>query len=315
MPKITVIDGHPDPARAHLVHALAERYAQSAQEAGNEVRRITVADLDFPLLRVPADFWHGKAPETLRRSQADLAWADHLAFFYPLWMIDMPALLQAFLEQTFRPGLAIEYGTGRMRPFKRLFLGKTARIIVTMGMPPPIYRAIFGALTLRAFAQMLRFTGVGPVRVSLFGGLRGDAQGGHEDADARTAQRWIETMPALAAKDTRLHGHRPVPVVTALEVTLLVATAASVLARLAFGGKHEGRREHPRLIVERSSVGAKVPDELQAIASESYDALRETGAPIEWVESIVTDDKIYAIFRADDKTLISEFARPGKTTR
>lgn len=310
MPKITVIDGHPDPAHAHLVHALADRYAQAAQEAGNEVRRITVAELDFPLLRVPADFWHGKAPEALRRSQADLAWADHLAIFYPLWMSDMPAALRAFIEQTFRPGLAIDYGTGRLGLPKRLFAGKTARVVVTMGMPPPIYRTMFGAHTLRAFAQMLRFTGVGPVRVSLFGGLRNGVQGGHEEEDAQTARRWIATMPALAAKDARLHGRRRRRAITALEGALLLAAGASALARLAFGARHEQRREHPRLIVERSSAGATVPDEVQAIASESYDALREAGTPVEWVESIVTNDKIYAIFRADDKTLISEFARP-----
>jgi len=52
--RITIIEGHPDPAGNRFCHALAEAYAQGARAAGLEVRRIDVARLGFPLLRTQA---------------------------------------------------------------------------------------------------------------------------------------------------------------------------------------------------------------------------------------------------------------------
>lgn len=225
MQKITVIDGHPDPTRAHLVHALADHYAQTAQEAGNAVRIITVADLEFPLLRVPADFWGGEVPEAIRDAQADMRWADHLVVLYPLWMSDMPAVLKAFIEQALRPGLVVQYGAGPFGLPKRLFTGKSARIIVTMGMPPIFYRAMFRAHTVKAFAALLRFGGVAPVRVTLLGGLR--------EGDTRTAARWIERVGELAVADGSLHGGRRARAAPVLAGALVAAggAAAAVLLR------------------------------------------------------------------------------------
>lgn len=85
MRNIAVIDGHPDADRSHLTHALADRYAESARAAGHTVRRINVAELDIPVLRVPSDFVNGPAPAQIVQAQHDITWADHLAFFFPLW--------------------------------------------------------------------------------------------------------------------------------------------------------------------------------------------------------------------------------------
>ena len=41
--KIVIIDGHPDPDRARLIHALADEYAAGAEESCHEVRRLDVA--------------------------------------------------------------------------------------------------------------------------------------------------------------------------------------------------------------------------------------------------------------------------------
>jgi putative NADPH-quinone reductase len=60
----------------------------------------------------------------------------------------MPALLKAFIEQVMRPGIALEY---REHGFpKGLLAGRSARIIVTMGMPALIYRWYFRAHGARA---------------------------------------------------------------------------------------------------------------------------------------------------------------------
>jgi putative NADPH-quinone reductase len=49
--RILIIQGHPDNTAPHLLHGLADAYANAAREAGHEVRTTTVAELDFPLLR------------------------------------------------------------------------------------------------------------------------------------------------------------------------------------------------------------------------------------------------------------------------
>ena len=102
--RITIVEGHPDPAGGHFVQALADAYERAAREAGHEVKRIDVARLDFPLLH-NAQEWEWQPPsEPIAAAQQALAWAEHLAIFYPLWHGDMPALLKGFFEQTLRPG-------------------------------------------------------------------------------------------------------------------------------------------------------------------------------------------------------------------
>ena len=91
--KILLIQGHPDPLIAHLCHALEDAYAQGAASAGHAVRRVAVAQLDFPLLRSQVAWEGDTLPPVLLPAQQDMAWATHLVFFFPLWLGDMPALL------------------------------------------------------------------------------------------------------------------------------------------------------------------------------------------------------------------------------
>lgn len=168
--KITIIQGHPDPAGGHFCHALADSYAQGAQSAGHEVVRIEVAKLDFPVLRTKQDFYGSAPPASLKPAQDAIAAAAHLVIIYPLWLGEMPALLKAFFEQTFRPGFAFEYVNPLRGQWKKLLKGKSARIIVTMGMPAVVYRWWFSAHGLRALERnILAFCGVAPARETLIG--------------------------------------------------------------------------------------------------------------------------------------------------
>jgi putative NADPH-quinone reductase len=181
---IAIIQGHPDPAGHHLLHALADAYAEGAGAAGHEVRRIEVARLDFPLLRTQAEFEAGELPPALVGPRDDMRWAEHWLFLFPLWHGTMPALLKGFLEHIFRPGFAMEAREGGFP--RKLLAGRSARIVVTMGMPVLVYRWYFGAHGLRGFERsILRFAGIRPVRESLYG-LSG--------ADEKKRARWIEEM-------------------------------------------------------------------------------------------------------------------------
>ena len=185
MARITIIQGHPDPAGGHLCHALADAYASGAAEAGHEVRRIEVARLEMPLLRTKAAFETGAPPPDARAAQEAITWAQHLVIVYPLWLGTMPALLKTFLEQTFRPGFAFE-SKPNGRWTKRL-KGRSARIVVTMGMPALAYRWYFGAHSLKSLERnILSFCGIRPIRENLFGMV--EAAG-----DAKRRQ-WLELM-------------------------------------------------------------------------------------------------------------------------
>ncbi len=187
--RIAIIQAHPDAAGGHLCHLLAQAYADAAREAGREVRVIDVAQLDFPLLRSQKDWQEGQVPESLRPAQETIHWADHLVFFFPLWLGDMPALLKGFLEQVARPGFAFEYVEGNPLG-KKLLTGRSARVVVTMGMPALVYRWIFRAHSLRSLERnILGFVGIGPIHETLIGGVDGLGEAG--------VQRWRDSLAEL----------------------------------------------------------------------------------------------------------------------
>jgi len=171
--RIVIIQGHPDAGARHFGHALADEYAKGAEDGGHDVMRLDIATLDFPLLRTKEDFEKGSPPDAIKAAQQAIKWADHLVILYPLWLGSMPALLKAFLEQVLRPGFAFKYQkSGGMA--KKLLAGKSARIVVTMGMPTFVYRWIFGAHDLKLLKRnTLWFCGIGPVKASIIGNIEG----------------------------------------------------------------------------------------------------------------------------------------------
>jgi len=74
--------------------------------------------------------------------------------------------------------------------WKKRLTGKSARIVVTMGMPAFFYRWYFGAHGLKGLERnILGFAGIGPIRESLFGMIEGAS-------DAKRKRR-LEAMRAL----------------------------------------------------------------------------------------------------------------------
>jgi putative NADPH-quinone reductase len=186
---ILLIQGHPDASQQHLCHTLAEAYASGAADAGHEVRISTVAQLDFPLLRNQREWEQGEPPAGLKKIQDDIRWAQHLVLVYPLWLGDMPALLKGFLEQVARPGFA--FARDRLTPLaKKPLAGRSARVIVTMGMPALVYRWYFRSHSVRSLKRnILRFVGIAPVHETLIG-MAGSP-------DAETIAGWVGKMQEL----------------------------------------------------------------------------------------------------------------------
>jgi hypothetical protein len=69
----------------------------------------------------------------------------------------------------------------------------------------------------------------------------------------------------------------------------------------------------PKYVIERELPGAGklTPDELTAISQKSYDVIRGLGMGIQWLESYVTDDKIYCVYYSKDKEIIRKHAEQG----
>jgi hypothetical protein len=69
----------------------------------------------------------------------------------------------------------------------------------------------------------------------------------------------------------------------------------------------------PKFVIEREIPGAGElsPQELRAIAQKSCGVLKEMGPQIQWIESFVTDDKIYCVYIAANEAAVREHARQG----
>ena len=69
----------------------------------------------------------------------------------------------------------------------------------------------------------------------------------------------------------------------------------------------------PKFVIERELKGAgKLPKaELQAISEKSCGVLQGMGPKIQWLESFVTDDKIYCVYIAPDEDAVRQHAAKG----
>ncbi len=69
----------------------------------------------------------------------------------------------------------------------------------------------------------------------------------------------------------------------------------------------------PKYVIERElpGAGALPAETLQAISQKSCGVLKDLGPQIQWVQSYVTDDKIYCIYIAPNRELVLEHARQG----
>ena len=190
--RILLIQGHPDPAGGHFGHLLAEAYRDGAAAAGHELRHVDVATLDFPLLRTQHEWKTGPLPAVLQPAQDAIGWAQHIVLFFPLWMGDMPALLKGFLEQVLRPGFAVAAGDeGPMG--QKVLKGRSARVVVTMGMPAVAYRYWFRAHSVKSLERnILGLCGIAPIHETLIGSI--------EEPDEAAHAEWLETLRGLGAE-------------------------------------------------------------------------------------------------------------------
>jgi putative NADPH-quinone reductase len=188
--RILIIDGHPDPERARLCHALAEAYGEGARATGNAVRTLTVAELEVPVLRTAREFATPPASASIQQAREDLIWCEHLVLVFPLWLGGAPALLRAFLEQIGRADFMAD-ATGK--GIKQKLKGRSARLIVTMGMPALAYQLVFHEYGVRNIMYgVIGFGGLAPIRRTLLGAI--------ETVSDQERQRRIDKVKQLGCR-------------------------------------------------------------------------------------------------------------------
>jgi NAD(P)H dehydrogenase (quinone) len=187
MSTIAIVVGHP--GRDSYCEALGEAYRRGAEAGGHRADLFLLAKMNFDAVLREGYRREQPLEPDLAAARAALKAADHWVLIFPLWCGDMPAIMKGFIERVLQPDLLAMQASGGKADWK-VFKGKSARVIMTMGMPGWFYRWFYGAHALKLLRRnILHFIGVRPVRSTIYGMV--DAAGN----DKRRA--WLLEVEAI----------------------------------------------------------------------------------------------------------------------
>jgi putative NADPH-quinone reductase len=187
--KVYILLGHPNTDT--LTGRIADAYEMGALQAGHEVRRQNIGEMRFdPILHKGYKVIQELEPD-LKSFQQNVKWADHIVILYPNWWGTMPAILKGLLDRAWLPGFAFNFITffGFMPGWKCHLKGKSARIVILANTNPWVARFLFGDFTNELARATLGFSGVSPVRISIFSPS--------ETASDAKRQKWIRKAENL----------------------------------------------------------------------------------------------------------------------
>ncbi|MBM3529311.1 MAG: flavodoxin family protein [Alphaproteobacteria bacterium] len=189
MSRIMIVVGHAQ--HTTFCEALGRAYRDGAESAGHSVRLFVLSQMQFdPILREGYRTTQTLEPD-LADAYATLAACDHLVLIFPLWCGDMPAILKGFIERILQPDLIARENTENAMNW-RIFSNKSARIVMTMGMPVSIYRWYYRGHALKLLKRnILHFIGIKPARDTLYGMIG--------TSKPQQRERWLDEMRALGA--------------------------------------------------------------------------------------------------------------------
>jgi putative NADPH-quinone reductase len=185
MARIAIVVGHA--RQGTYCEALGEAYKRGAEAAGHEARLFVTSRMQFdPILREGYLRVQTLEPDLAAAHDAILE-ATHLVLIFPLYLGTLPAIFKGFLERILQPDIMEPAKTGT---FVQVLKGKSARIIMTMGMPGIVYRWWFGAHALKMLKRnILAFMGVAPIRSTIYGMIEG--------VSAAKRQQWLRDVEEL----------------------------------------------------------------------------------------------------------------------
>jgi NAD(P)H dehydrogenase (quinone) len=129
--KHLIVVAHPRPAS--FTASLARAYGATLASLGHGVGVRDLYALGFNPVLGPDELAPGRAPAAdVAREQQEIAAADALAVFYPLWWGSMPAMLKGYIDRVLSDGFAYEFGSGGMHGL----LQWKKSVIVTLSAAP-----------------------------------------------------------------------------------------------------------------------------------------------------------------------------------
>lgn len=187
MAKIAIIVGNP--MRDSFSAALGEAYRRGAESGGHQAELFLLGGMNFDaILREGYRREQPLEPDLATAREAVTA-SDHVVFVFPLWCGDMPAILKGFFERILQPDLLRIQKSGGKASWK-IFEGRSARVIMTMGMPGWFYRFYYGAHALKLLRRnILGLVGISPVRSTIYGMI--------EAVGDDKRKQWLREVEAL----------------------------------------------------------------------------------------------------------------------
>lgn len=188
--RVLIILGHP--STDSFCGAISTCYFEAATQAGCEVRIVQLGALNFDPVLHEGYNQIQTLEQDLLDAQADIMWAEHLVFVFPLWWGGVPALLKGFIDRTFLPGFAFKYRQGKVFPDK-LLKGRTAHLLVAMDTAPWYYKWVYWMPGLHQMRKhTLAFCGIKPLTTLMFGPVL--------TSTTTQRQRWLQQAMTLARR-------------------------------------------------------------------------------------------------------------------
>ena len=162
--KILILNGNNQ--QESLCGALCTAYHEGAQQAGNEVRVLRLAEMQFdPVLHEGYHVVQPLEPDLID-FQEHVLWAEHIVIVYPTWWGALPAKLKGLFDRSFYSGFAYKYRENSPM-WDKLLKGRSAHLITTMDAPYLWYFFAYrSAGTNMLRSAILKFCGISPVKTS-----------------------------------------------------------------------------------------------------------------------------------------------------
>ena len=126
-----IITAHPS---SHgFTHAIAQKYRETKEKKGHtvEVLNLYTTDLKMGYLTYEEKSDMKKSDPVREAIQTRITAADELVFVFPIWHVNMPAILKNFFDTIFTGGFAYQYTKDTFIFPIKLLGGKTARVFCT----------------------------------------------------------------------------------------------------------------------------------------------------------------------------------------
>lgn len=184
MKQLLLVNGHPN--KQSFNYALTQAYKKGASSNNVIISQINIADLNFnPNLAFGYQKRTELEPDLLNAIQK-IKQADHIVWTFPMWWYSYPAIMKGFIDRTFLPGIAFEPIEGRALP-KKLFKGKTARIIITADTPRWYDFLYMKSPSINQFKKgTLHFCGIKPVKTTYIAPIK--------NASSSFKEQWLHKV-------------------------------------------------------------------------------------------------------------------------